>query len=390
MKCLNCSSADIHTDGTSGPAYCGDCGMVQEDDFVVSTLQFNSTGNKSTLCGKMVNIDNTNIGTKFTDPNHYIRNTIISICSKLTLGNEHVECAFRWYKLCLQHSISKGKSILYTLSACIYISCRQEGTPHLLIDFSNELRIDMFRIGRAFLKLRSFLSFDVPLADPSLYMHRFVSHLNFKNRLILDYSIRLVFRMKKDWISTGRRPNNTCGAALLIASRIHGEPRTLYEIAAAVRASPGVIAKRLAEIAETESANLGIEEFKGVWLDCEEDPPIMKCKRKRTEQCSTPADTMSEVIESSDMEKEEESFDVDDLILGEDEVKQKEKIWESMYGDYIVEQEIKKKNRQRTTNYRKKVKRHEFSTVEEAFLSLDRKVSSKLNYAAIDSLFDPS
>lgn len=374
--------------------------MVQEENTVVSTLQFDSSSTKAVLHGKMINVDNTNIGTQFVDSSYYIKNTIRSICLKLSLGNDHVECAFRWYKLCLQYSLSKGKSILYTLSACVYITCRQESTPHLLIDFSNELRIDLFKIGKVFLRLRSLLGVDVPVIDPSLYMHRFVSQLKFQNKEILNFSILLVGRMRKDWILEGRRPNNSCGAALLIASRIFNEERDIADIARVVHTSVSTINKRLQEIRETESADLQIDQFKSVWIEREENPPSFKKTVKslalRNDNdslgmksiCSTPVTT--EYTGSSDScDQSDDEFKVDDMILNEDEFKTREGIWESMYGDYLKEVQSRKRN-SRKTGVRKYNKRHNFDTVEEAFMSLDRKVSSKLNYAALESLFNPS
>lgn len=398
MICTNCNSEDIHTDSARGSIYCGECGMVQEEGTIVSTLQFDSSAAKSTLHGKIISMDNTNVGTHFVDSSYYIKNTISSICLKLSLGSGHVECAFRWYKLCLQYSLSKGKSILYTLSACVYITCRQESTPHLLIDFSNALRIDMFKIGRVFLKLRSLLGIDIALIDPSLYMHRFVSQLKFQNKDILEYSVRLVARMKKDWILTGRRPNNSCGAALLIASRIFGEERNISEIAKTVHTSAATIARRLAEIAETESANLDIEEFKDIWLDGEENPPAAKRNIRRAMKARNDDVPLNMIYntpgvfgedEKMDLKDsdEEDSFDCDELILNEEEMQRKKEVWESLYGDYIIEQEGKRRNKPRAV-VKKRKNRYSFDTIEEAFKSLDNKVSSKLNYSAIEGLFN--
>lgn len=366
--------------------------MVQEENTVVSMLQFDSSTSKTVLHGKMVNIENTNIGTQFIDSNYYIKNTIKSICLKLSLGNEHAECAFRWYKLCLQYSLSKGKSILYTLSACIYITCRQELTPHLLIDFSNELRIDLFKIGKVFLRIRQLLGVDIPLIDPSLYMHRFCSQLKFNNKEILKFSTLLVSRMKKDWILEGRRPNNSCGAALLIASRIFNEERDVSEVARVVHASIATIIKRLDEIRDTESADLQIDQFKEIWLDKEADPPVFKKAQKieseRDLRESAIIDTPSSVVDEDSIElRDVEDFDVEDLILNEDETKTKAALWDQMYSDYVREAQEKRKNRRKSV--KRHSKRHGFGTVEEAFLSLDKKVSSKLNYAALENLFDP-
>lgn len=35
-------------------------------------------------------------------------------------------------------------------------------------------------------------------------------------------ALRLIARMKRNWISTGRKPTGLCGAAILLSTRIHG------------------------------------------------------------------------------------------------------------------------------------------------------------------------
>ncbi|KAL6121319.1 hypothetical protein NUSPORA_01786 [Nucleospora cyclopteri] len=381
MKCSNCGSAEIETDATRGIVCCGECGMIQEENIIVNTLQYDSVGVKSTLHGKIVNVENINVGTKYVDSCYYIKNTIRNICSKLSLGSNHVDISFRWYKLCLQHNLTKGKSILYTLSGCIYISCRQENTPHLLIDFSDVLRIDMYKIGKIFLKLRSLFDLDIKLTDPSLYMHRFIAQLKLKNhKEILPLAVRILSRMKKDWIMEGRKPNNACGAAILIASRVCGEPLEISEVARTVHASVATITKRLQEVAETETAELDISSFNQIWLEKEENPPIIS---------SSAASKVSKLKNTKIIDKEEEAveFDANDFVLNQDEVKSKEKLWDEMYGEYLKEAEKKKQSKQRKSSYKKGRKKN-FNTVEEALKSLDKKVTSKLNYSAINELFE--
>jgi len=50
--------------------------------------------------------------------------------------------------------------------------------------------------------------------DPCLYIQRFAHNLQFgdKTRKVEDTALRLVQRMKKDWIHWGRRPTGICGA----------------------------------------------------------------------------------------------------------------------------------------------------------------------------------
>lgn len=362
---------------------------------IVAALNFNTEGSKSMLNGQMIDIESRTVGTGFVDPSYYIKNTIHGICASLGLEVSHVECAFRWYKLLLQYNLSRGKSILYTLSACIYIVCRQEGTPHMLMDFSNALHIDVFKIGKSFLKITNILNINIPLIDPSLYMPRFVSRLRFESKDVLGLSLRLISRMKRDWIVVGRRPNNLCGAALLIASRIVGEERSIYEIAKIVHVSVSTINKRLKEIGDTESANLSIKEFNEVWLVDEEDPPIAKAmkiaqaKEQEFESVSSealPYSTPQSTIGSGSGSELSEEEEIERHILSAEESQRREVVWDEMYGDFMREREKKVKNCVKRIKTRRK--NEEFGSITEALRSLDRKLSGKLNYQAIESIFD--
>lgn len=52
------------------------------------------------------------------------------------------------------------------------------------------------------------------LLDPCLYIHRFAHKLEFgeKEHDVAMTALRLVSRMKRDWIHHGRRPSGLCGA----------------------------------------------------------------------------------------------------------------------------------------------------------------------------------
>ena len=57
-------------------------------------------------------------------------------------------------------------------------------------------------------------------------------------------ALRLVSRMKRDWMQVGRRPSGICGAGLLIASRLHGFRRTQREIIQVVKVCDMTLRKR--------------------------------------------------------------------------------------------------------------------------------------------------
>ena len=61
----------------------------------------------------------------------------------------------------------------------------------------------------------------VSSADPCLYIPRFAHLLEFgeKNHEVSMTALRLLQRMKRDWMHTGRRPSGLCGAG---AGRVRG------------------------------------------------------------------------------------------------------------------------------------------------------------------------
>jgi transcription factor IIIB subunit 2 len=62
-------------------------------------------------------------------------------------------------------------------------------------------------------------------------------------------------------MTTGRRPNGLCGAAILVAAKIHGFKRTTAQIVQVVRVCEETIRKRLDEFKDTNMAQLKLREF---------------------------------------------------------------------------------------------------------------------------------
>jgi hypothetical protein len=52
--------------------------------------------------------------------------------------------------------------------------CRREKTPHLLLDFSDLLQVNVFVLGSVFMKLVRLLNLNMPLIDPSIFIPRCV------------------------------------------------------------------------------------------------------------------------------------------------------------------------------------------------------------------------
>ncbi|XP_066883712.1 transcription factor IIIB 90 kDa subunit isoform X7 [Kogia breviceps] len=127
--------------------------------------------------------------------------------------------------------------------------------------------------------------------DPCLYIPRFAHLLEFgdKNHEVSMTALRLLQRMKRDWMHTGRRPSGLCGAALLVAARMHDFRRTVKEVISVVKVCESTLRKRLTEFEDTPTSQLTVDEFMKVDLEEECDPPSYtagqrKLRMKQLEQ----------------------------------------------------------------------------------------------------------
>jgi transcription factor IIIB 90 kDa subunit len=110
------------------------------------------------------------------------------------------------------------------------------------------------------------------ISDPCIYIMRFANRLEFgeKTHEVSMTAQRLVQRMKKDSIHSGRRPSGLCGAALLLAARMHDFSRKPNDIVKVVKIHESTLRKRLLEFGETPSSSLTIEEFMSIDLEAEQ------------------------------------------------------------------------------------------------------------------------
>ncbi len=188
---------------------------------------------------------------------------------KVKPREESIESAHRVYKMALQKGFTRGRRTSHVAAACLYLLCRQDDKPFFLIDFSDILQVSVFSLGAVFLQLAKLLrlenqpQFTKPV-DPSLYIHRFADKMGFaeeKLHSVSSTAMRLVASMKRDWIQTGRRPSGVCGAALYIATHLHGDPRTKREIVNVVHIGEFTLSKRLNEFATTPAGEMNKQEF---------------------------------------------------------------------------------------------------------------------------------
>ena len=82
--------------------------------------------------------------------------------------------------------LTTGRETQIVAAACLYMACRIKNSPHLLIDFSDAIQVDMFKIAKVFkifsneIKLKEH---DITIIDPSLFIESFCGKLEFGEKL---------------------------------------------------------------------------------------------------------------------------------------------------------------------------------------------------------------
>ncbi|XP_056619949.1 BRF1 RNA polymerase III transcription initiation factor subunit b isoform X1 [Triplophysa dalaica] len=296
-QCKNCGGSDIDTDPARGSAVCTACGSVLEDNIIVSEVQFvENSGGVSSAVGQFVSADGTSKAPVLSTGFHTSlgkesraqtlqngKRQIHNLGCQLQLNQHCLDTAFNFFKMVVSKHLTRGRKMTHVIAACLYLVCRTEGTPHMLLDLSDLLQVNVYILGKTFLLLARELCINAPAVDPCLYIPRFAHMLEFgdKTHEVSMTALRLLQRMKRDWMHTGRRPSGLCGAALLVASRMHEFRRTVKEVISVVKVCEATLRKRLTEFEETPTSNLTIDEFMRVDLKEECDPPSFVAGQKK-------------------------------------------------------------------------------------------------------------
>jgi len=181
IKCPSCNSDNIIYDPSRGEYTCS-CGRVLQENTVVSEVSF-----LFSQCSpnKKLNFADSNVVGKFgsqsgdysqikccpsllklssliflvlgysNNAKEYRRQTVYKqiqqLATKLNLSQYHVEAAKRLYNIAQERNyelghdknFTQGRPTSHVIAAALYITCRLEKTPHLLIDFSDALQVQM-------------------------------------------------------------------------------------------------------------------------------------------------------------------------------------------------------------------------------------------------------
>lgn len=203
MKCPKCNSEDIESDSSRGDLKCTNCGTVLDESQLSSEVTFASQAVVGTFIFST--------GRSLRTAKGYSRDSselslaraqreISTLASNMKLPQQDADAAHRIYSLAQQRNFIQGRKGIHVIAAALYIVCRQQRSPHLLIDFADAVGGDLFILGSVYRKLVKLLHLQVPLIDPSLFIHRFCAKLDFKEKTnqVAMTANRIVQRMRRD------------------------------------------------------------------------------------------------------------------------------------------------------------------------------------------------
>jgi len=301
-ECCDNPSYEVH----EGTKICISCGTIKDDNQIVAEVTFGETSTgAATVQGGFVGetarhaktlgaAASRRIGGQYqsreeTEQNG--RSELRQLCPQLHISQNVEEVAFNLWKLAAAQNFIQGRRTSEVAGVCLYAACRRDKhNTILLMDISEALQVNVFKLGDIYKELNKALYLEVhthitPIVEIEPLLMKYASKLEFgtDTRQIVEDAARIIKRMKRDWMTTGRHPAGLCGACLILAARMNNHRRSVREVVYIVKVADMTIASRLAEFKKTRSSTMTVSDFrtKGLRLKHAHDPPSVNAAAER-------------------------------------------------------------------------------------------------------------
>ena len=286
-KCPECGNNYIAFDDKRAEITCGNCGLVIEDNLIDTGPEWRAFSsdeiNKKTRTGPLMPLfvldKGTNIDSKNKDAHgKYIDSKMVSLINRLRKWNRRAKInkskdrnlsnameeldrlASRLhlsenikedtalnYRKVVNKKLTKGRSIIAMLLACIYISCKQNDTPKTFDEISEASQVDKKKIVMCYKTIFKELKLENKITSPKSYVSGICSVLKLSGNTE-NIARNIVEKSENTLVSVGKHPKALAGAAIYAASLANNEKRTQKEISVAAGVSEGTIRNQFNEI----------------------------------------------------------------------------------------------------------------------------------------------
>ena len=272
MICQNCGSKEIMYQSEISSSICLECGRVLENiDEIINENPYSENL-------KIGNNYNLLISNHLLNSDLKIKKIFQKLISSLNLPEYFLENAIKYYKCASNKNFAKGRSQILICSIILYTLCRINKTQHLLLDFSNVSKINIYKLGNHYLQFIKLFNINIDLIDPSLFLKRFINMLNLdlkSQKNVYDISLKIIQCMKKDWLIEGRNPLGICGASIYLSLSINNFKSDINFISKIVNIRKETIKKRINEFLNSRFSKFRKDEFLNLNLNLFNDvyPP---------------------------------------------------------------------------------------------------------------------
>ncbi|KAI9691371.1 MAG: transcription factor TFIIIB subunit brf1 [Bogoriella megaspora] len=303
--CPDCPGADVLE--SDGVRVCSNCGNVISEQNIVAEVQFgeNAAGgavvqggyvgegqrHAKTLTGPLNRKVGGQVSSRELTLARY-KQEITKIAASVGLAQSIQDGAMTYMRLAHLHNFTYGRPVQVVVAVALYLACRTDKENQtLLIDLADAVQTNCYKLGQQYRELAKclFIKTDTrkdnftPFVEVEKLILKYAKRLEFGSFTykVAEDATKIIKRMKRDWMVTGRRPAGLCGACLILAARMNNFRRTVREVVYVVKVADMTILKRLDEFDRTTSGGLTVDQFRqyGSKLKTSHDPPALFDKK---------------------------------------------------------------------------------------------------------------
>lgn len=223
------------------------------------------------------------------------KDEIARLVAALRLRQVVNDQAVRLYRIALNHNFVQGRRIRNVAACCIYLADRKQPESTLfLMDLAEKIRVNVWTLGDTYKQFLAITYNEDPASEqgglsklPELepLVLKYCRRLEFDSDSyrVAEDACRLIKRMSRDWMVTGRQPAGIIGAAIILAARMNNFRRTVREVVYCVKVADSTIHHRLHEFRRTKAAVLSVKQMREIGLRLKDDiqpPAIYKREEK--------------------------------------------------------------------------------------------------------------
>ena len=365
MNCNYCNSKNLIFNYKLNSTLCENCGKIINENLFFNENYFTELNKLSYNNNNKFN--NLLLSNQIFNREKKIKNLFLNIINILKLPNFLLEISMKYYKLCLNKNFSKGIKSKILCCVILYSICRLNKINILLIEFSNIIKINLFKLGTIYIKFIKLFDLNIPLLDSSLILKKLIS--KFKNfnsneiQQINQIAFKILQCMKKNWLIEGRNPNGICAACIFISLKLNNFKTD--DVCKIINISKKTINLRINEFKQSKFALLSKDELLNINLDNyeENNPPSFVKNREngfkennnnklnsldfKKEDSNLLTNYKSDVnIDKNDIKINNNNNDenlsdlnddeINDYLVNEDEYKIKKSLWEEKNKDWMI------------------------------------------------------